>query len=206
MKRPYCVGLTGGIGSGKSVVARLFLDLGAGVIDTDAIARQLSTHGGLAVDDLRKTFGPEYIAPDGGLDRARMREKAFSDPVARHRLEAILHPLIHARVEALLTASAAPYVLLVVPLLVETNAYQQLIDRILVVDCDPDQQIERIVHRDGCSDAMARAILETQIARATRLAAADDVIDNRGPPDDLAIKTRILHAMYLQAATANRPR
>lgn len=202
MKRPYCVVLTGGVGSGKSLVSRLFAELGVQAIDTDVIARELTAGGGLAMAAIRAEFGPDYVAADGSLDRVRMRDKVFSDASARRRLEAILHPLIRSRVAESLAASTAPYVLVVVPLLLETTAYDDLVDRILVVDCEPGQQVERVMRRDGVTDTQARAILAVQASRDSRLRAADDVIDNRGDPGDLAARVRALHQSYLLAACA----
>jgi dephospho-CoA kinase len=202
MRRPYRVALTGGIGSGKSMVARLFADLGAEVVDTDVIARRLTAPGGLAMAEVGAEFGPDCLAADGSLDRARMRARVFADPGARRRLEAILHPLIRVQVEAALAASAAPYVLVVVPLLFETGAYDGLIDRVLVVDCAPGQQVERVMRRDGVSAGQAQAILAAQASRERRLAGADDVLDNGGDPAALADHVRRLHQAYLGAGRA----
>jgi len=200
MKRPYCVGLTGGIGSGKSLVAELFSALGAEVVDTDVIARALTSVDGLAMAPIRAAFGSDFIAADGSLDRARMRDRVFADPGARQSLEAILHPLIRARVCEKLSLSTAPYVLLAVPLLVETAAYDALIDRVLVVDCEPEQQIERVTRRDGISATMAEAVMAAQASRVARLAAADDVVDNRGDPRELSARVLALHLTYISAA------
>ena len=146
---PFCVGLTGGIGSGKSVAARMFGELGAAVVDTDAIAHELTRPGGRAMAAIRRGFGAEYIAAGGGLDRARMRRLVFRDAGAKKRLEAILHPLIRRRSRARIAAARRPYVLIVVPLLLETGAYSDLIDRVLVVDCDEERQIARAMARSG---------------------------------------------------------
>lgn len=202
MKRPYCVVLTGGIGSGKSLVARCFADLGVEVIDTDVIARALTAPGGAAMAAIRGQFGADYVAADGSLERARMREAVFHDAAARQRLEAILHPLIRERVQAGLGLSASPYVVLVVPLFVEAGAYHGLADRVLVVDCDPAQQIGRVARRDGLAETMVAAIMAAQATREARLAVADDVIDNRG--DMTAVTTAVakLHQAYLRRAGA----
>lgn len=200
MSRPYCVVLTGGIGSGKSLVARLFADLGAEVIDTDVVARQLTAPGGQAMAPIRAAFGAEYVAADGSLDRPRMRATVFADPEARRRLEAILHPMIRDKVAAALAGSTASYVLLVVPLFLETAAYGELADRVLVVDCMPAQQVARVARRDDLSEAMVAAMMAAQASREARLAEADDVIDNSGSPDALAAGVGVLHEAYLLAA------
>lgn len=197
MKRPYCVALTGGIGSGKSQVSAAFAGLGVEVIDTDLIARELTAPGGAAIPLLRQVFGDASLLPDGSLDRKQMRELIFREPEARIRLEGILHPLIRARVAQRLEESVAPYVLMVVPLLAESgNVYRELTDRVLVVDCDPAQQVERLMRRDGASESMARAILAVQASREQRLALADDIIDNRSDLAALEAKVMELHRAY----------
>lgn len=200
MTRPFCVGLTGGIGSGKSLVARHFSDLGAHVIDTDAIARDLTRVGGVAMPLILAQFGAAMRRPDGGLDRERMRELVFADPEARRRLEAILHPRIHAEAQRQLESSRAAYVVLVVPLLVETGAYSGLVDRVLVVDCSQAQQAERAARRDGMDPQAVARIMASQTSRAQRLAAADDVLDNSGDPDAIASQVAALHRRYLVLA------
>ncbi len=198
--RPYCVGLTGGIGSGKSTVADQFAKLGVGVIDTDVISRALSAPGGAAMDEIVNQFGDKFRAPDGGLDRHRMRREVFTDPMARRRLEAILHPLIHAEAANRLAKVDRPYAMLVVPLLVETGTYGDLVDRVLVVDCDEAGQMTRILRRDGMDRPQAAAIIATQASRGRRLAAADDVLDNNGDLANLADQVERLHASYLRRA------
>lgn len=201
MTRPFCVGLTGGIASGKSLAASRFAELGAEVVDTDRIARRLTAPGGAALPAIETAFGSSAVNPDGGLDRAGMRRRAFSDPQARRRLEAILHPLILAEARRETEASQASYVLLVVPLLVETGtAYRDLVDRILVVDCDEAEQLRRLTARDGLDADSARAMLAAQAARTERLRQADDVLDNRGTADDLLRQVAALHARYLELA------
>jgi dephospho-CoA kinase len=201
MKAPYCVGLTGGVGSGKSTAARLFADLGATVVDTDAIAHALSASEGAAMPAIAAAFGREVVAADGSLDRAAMRGRVFADGSARQRLERILHPLIHVEVLRQVAAAQAPYVILIVPLLLENlAAYRPLIDRIAVVDCDEQQQIERTTRRPGVSPAQARAILAVQGSRAARLAIADDIIANRAGLAELEAQVRQLHQAYLAAS------
>lgn len=198
----FTVGLTGGVGSGKSTVAGLFAALGVPVIDTDDIARRLTAPAGEALADIREAFGGALIQADGGLDRAAMRRLVFADADARRRLEAILHPRIRAAVLQALAVLDAPYAVLVVPLLVETGAYGDVIDRVLVVDCPEPLQIERVMARSGLTRDEAAAILAAQATRAERLAAADDVIDNRGSPDALRAVVAALHARYLALAAA----
>jgi dephospho-CoA kinase len=203
--RPFCVGLTGGIAAGKSAVAVRFAQLGAEVVDTDQIARALTGPSGAALPAIVQAFGSRCIGPDGGLDRAAMRVLVFADADARRRLEAILHPLILERVRERLSRCRAPYVVLVVPLLVEVwQDYRELVDRVLVVDCDEALQLRRVMLRDGIDEALARAMLAAQAGRQARLALADDVLDNGGELDDLARRVRALHDRYLQLAKTRR--
>lgn len=198
MIRPYCVGLTGGIGAGKSAAAERFARCGAGVVDTDVIAHGLTAPNGAAMAAIRDEFGVQALAPDGSLDRAAMRALVFTDPDARRRLEAILHPCIRAEAERQVLAAQTPYVVLVVPLLLESlAAYRTGLDRILVVDCDEAAQIERTARRPGIGLEQARAILAAQAPRRDRLAIADDCIDNRGSPAELDQQVRRLHTFYL---------
>jgi len=175
---PFVVALTGGIGSGKTAVSDRFARLGAEVVDTDVIARELTAPEGAAMAEIRSAFGAEVIAPDGSLDRARMRALAFSDLRAKHTLEGVLHPMIRERSRARVRASTAPYVVLVVPLLVESGNWRARADRVLVVDCPVETQIERAMRRSNLSREAAMRIVEAQATRAERLAAADDVIEN----------------------------
>ncbi|MEQ1590902.1 MAG: dephospho-CoA kinase [Thiobacillaceae bacterium] len=193
------VGLTGGIGCGKSAVADFFSDLGVAVIDTDAIAHQLTLPGGAALPAIQTGFGDEVLQADGALDRAAMRRLIFSDTGARNELEAILHPLIYRSVcEKLQLLGDAPYVLIVVPLLVEKAHYQDLIDRILVVDCLESQQIARVAARSGLRLEETTAIMAVQVDRASRLAAADDVLNNQGDWAGLQQQISLLHQKYLE--------
>ncbi|MDO9226646.1 MAG: dephospho-CoA kinase [Pseudomonadota bacterium] len=198
MKRPYCVGLTGGVGSGKSTAARLFAEHGAALVDTDAIAHGLTAADGAAMPAIAAAFGDAVIAADGGLDRAAMRARVFAEGTARARLEQILHPLIHGEARRQVAAARAPYVILIVPLLVENLAtYRPDMDRIAVVDCDEQQQIERTASRPGISLEQARSILAAQSSRAARLAIADDLIDNRSGLAELEAQVTHLHQTYL---------
>lgn len=205
MRRPYCVGMTGGIGSGKSLAAEYFAGLGAEVIDTDQIARQLTAPHGDAMSAIVKAFGPGVCAMDGGLDRAAMRDLVFSDSGARQRLEAILHPPIREQAEKLIRASRRAYAIVVVPLLLETGAYERLLDRVLVVDCPETLQVERAVARSGLDPAMVQRVMASQISRSARLAAADDVIDNSGDVAQLQRQVGQLHEKYLRLAREMQP-
>lgn len=196
----YVVGLTGGIGSGKSAAADEFARLGATVVDTDAIAHELTQAGGAAVPQVRRLFGDEYVEAGGAMDRARMRALAFRDAAARKRLEALLHPMIRAESARRIAAAAGPYVLHVVPLLIESADYRQRVARVLVVDCAPEAQIARVRQRSGLAKDEVARIIGAQIKREDRLAAADDVIDNSGTLDALHKQVRELHASYLQRA------
>lgn len=206
ISRPFVVGLTGGIGSGKSAAADRFAALGAGVIDTDVIAHELTAPRGAAIEAIRAAFGAGVINAEGALDRKAMRDLAFSDPQARHRLEAILHPAIGAETERRIAASAAPYVVLGVPLLVESKRYRERCDRVCVVDCPERVQIERVMLRNGLEEAQVRAIMAAQASREQRLAIADDVIDNSTSLATLHAQVDRLHRDYVEAAAAKRGR
>jgi dephospho-CoA kinase len=196
----FVVAVTGGIASGKTTVAKLFETLGADLVDTDEIAHALTRAGQPAVVQIGRQFGEEYLDAEGALDRTRMRALVFSDADARRKLEAILHPLIRARAAARVDSSPAPYVLLVVPLLVETGGYRGLVQRVLVVDCDEELQVTRAMRRGGLSEQQARAILASQATREQRLGAADDVITNNAGLAELADQVRQLHTRYLAMA------
>jgi dephospho-CoA kinase len=195
----FTVGLTGGIGSGKTTISDLFAELGVEVIDTDEIARALTRKGQPAVKTIEAHFGPDMIASDGSLNRDRMRALAFSNPEAREALQRILHPLIREEVQRRLSISASPYALVVVPLLVESGGYG-FADRILVVDCTQAQQIERVSRRSGLSSDQIGAIIATQASRSARLAVADDVILNDGEISALRSRVQQLHEQYLAFA------
>ncbi|MGB4063883.1 MAG: dephospho-CoA kinase [Azonexus sp.] len=193
----YVVGLTGGIGSGKSTVADLFVEQGAGLVDSDAIARELTLTGGAAMPALTAEFGPEILTTDGALDRVAMRQLAFADPSARSRLEGILHPLIRQISAERCQAATEPYVILAVPLLVESGNYRQRCDRILVVDCPESLQIERVMTRNGLSAEEVKAIMAAQATRQQRLAVADDVVVNDSDREKIVEQVKMQHAKYL---------
>jgi dephospho-CoA kinase len=200
------VGLTGGIGSGKSAVAAEFARLGAIVVDTDAIAHELTGPGGGAIAEVLRQFGGDYVDAAGAMDRKRMRDLAFSDPAQKRRLEALLHPMIRAesarRIEAAFAHRSGPYVLHVVPLLIESPGYRERVGRVLVVDCPEALQVARVVRRSGLPEDEVRRIIASQIQRDRRLAAADDVIDNSGPVSALQQQVQKLHETYLRLAAA----
>lgn len=197
----FIIGLTGGIGSGKTTVANLFAELGAAVVDTDVIAHELTSAQGAAMPQIVRAFGGTVLQADGSLDRTAMRRLCFSDPSARKRLEAILHPMIRSEsVARCMRADYAPYVLLVVPLLIESGAYRARINRVLLVDCDEAQQVARVVARSGLAEEVVRSIMSTQATRAERLAAADDVVANTGSRDELQAQVLTLHQRYVELA------
>jgi dephospho-CoA kinase len=194
----FAIGLTGGIGSGKSQVADFLEQWGASVIDTDRIAHELTGPGGAAIEPLRQAFGGAAIAPDGSLDRAWMRERVFRDAPARRRLESIVHPLIQAVVRDRAAAARGLYCVFVVPLLVESGRWRDRVDRICVVDCDPGTQIQRVQARSGLTRDTIERIMGAQASREERLAAADDVILNDGTTDldTLRVRTRSFHDVW----------
>jgi dephospho-CoA kinase len=196
----FVVGLTGGIGSGKSAAADEFGRLGAAVVDTDAISRELTEPGGAALPHIKALFGEAFVAPSGAMDRKRMREHVFCDPAAKRALEELLHPMIRAEGERRIAQAAAPYVVYVVPLLIESGSYRTRVDRVLVVDAPEALQLARVRTRSGLGEAEVRAIMASQLSRATRLAAADDVIDNGGTIEALRAQVAALHAKYLKLA------
>jgi dephospho-CoA kinase len=195
----FVVGLTGGIGSGKSAAADEFAALGATVVDTDVISRELTDKGGAAVAEVERLFGKDFVAA-GAMDRKRMRDHVFADPTAKRALESLLHPMIREESARRIAAASGPYVVHVVPLLIESPDYRKRVDRVLVVDAPEETQIERVRARSRLSADEVRAIMRGQISRAERLAAADDVIDNRGSRDALRKQVGALHRKYLQFA------
>jgi len=199
---PLVVGLTGGIGSGKSTCAALFSGLGVPVIDADELAHALVAPGEPALADIITEFGPEYLAADGSLDRGMLRQRVFAEPASRRRLEAILHPLIRRNIINLVGSVEAPYCIVSIPLLLETGQ-ADLVDRILVIDVPEALQLSRTAARDRLAMDEIRPVLETQAGRSTRLAAADDVISNTGSLDELAAKVQALHREYLSLSARN---
>jgi dephospho-CoA kinase len=195
------IGLTGGIASGKSAVADAFARRAVPVVDTDVIAREVVEPGRPALAAVVAAFGSEVLGPDGRLDRRALRRLVFADPALRRRLEAILHPAIRAEMQRQAAATAGPYVVIAIPLLVE-NGLQQQVDRVLVVDCPPDVQLARLLARDGETPEGARAILAAQATRDERLAVADDVVVNDGSLADLDARVDALHQRYLALAAA----
>lgn len=193
----FVVGLTGGIGSGKSTVADLFVEQGAILVDTDAIAHELTAAGGAAMQGLIAEFGLSVVTAGGAMDRAAMRRLVFADPSARVRLEGILHPLIRQLSAERCRAAVSPYVVLAVPLLVESGTYRERCDRIVVVDCPESLQIERVMARNGMSVDEVKAIMAAQATRQQRLAVANDVVVNDADQAKLHAQVGALHRMYL---------
>ncbi|MDB5936874.1 MAG: Dephospho-CoA kinase [Massilia sp.] len=191
------IGLTGGIGCGKTTVANMFAALGATVVDTDLIAHSMTAPGGPAMAAIQAEFGDLYITADGALDRAAMRALVFTDPGAKLRLEAILHPLIRAAAEAEAAAARGAYVMFVVPLLVESGNWHGRVARVLAIDCPEAMQISRVMTRNGLQEAQVKAIMAAQVSRQARLAAADDVIVNDDGIAALAPQVEALHEIYM---------
>lgn len=200
MHKPFVVGLTGGIGSGKTAATSRFATHGIAIVDTDLIAHALTAPGGEAIDLIKASFGGEMIAADGRLDRARMRQLVFAHPEARLQLEGILHPMIRRESERQCLAALSPYVILAVPLLIESGTYRERCQRICVVDCPVSVQIERVRSRSGLSTDEIKAIIASQSSREEKLAAADDVIDNSGTLHSLNSQVDALHLLYMADA------
>lgn len=194
------IGLTGGIGSGKSAAADEFSRLGATVVDTDEIARALTAPGGAAMPHVKSLFGDAFVAPSGAMDREAMRRHVFADPAARQALERLLHPMIRAESEHRIAEARGPYVVHVVPLLIESPDYRARVDRVLVVDAPEEVQVARVRARSALASSEVQAIMRSQAARAQRLAAADDVIDNAGSLAALRRQVAALHEQYLRLA------
>jgi dephospho-CoA kinase len=192
------IGLTGGIGSGKSSVARVLVDCGAVLVDTDAIARSLTLPGGAAIAAIAQAFGPDIITTAGALDRDRMRERVFADLHAKRRLEGILHPMIGTEAHRQAANAGDKVVVYDVPLLAESSRWRSVVDRILVVDCSEDTQCSRVMQRSGWTEAAVRAVIAQQASRSARRALADAVIHNDGiSPEHLAAEVRGLWALWM---------
>jgi len=204
VSHPFVVGLTGGIGSGKSAAADEFGRLGATVVDTDRIARELTAAGGAALAPLRKIFDESHFDATGAMDRAKMRAVVFADPILREKLEALLHPMIRAESERRIAAAAGPYVVFAVPLLIESGDYRSRVDRVAVVDCAEELQLARVRQRSALPDEEIRRIIAAQVPREKRRAAADDLIDNSGSIDALHKQVAELHRKYTALAKEGR--
>ncbi|MGK5026759.1 dephospho-CoA kinase [Janthinobacterium sp. RB2R34] len=196
----FSIGLTGGIGCGKSTVANLFAARGATIVDTDEIAHSLTAANGAAMPALLEEFGDGAADANGAMDRAKMRALVFSDPQAKARLEAILHPRIRAATLAAAAGATGSYVIFAVPLLVESGGWVERVNRVLVIDCQESLQVARVMQRNGLPEEQVKAIMATQATRAMRLAAADDVIDNNGDLAALEPQIVVLHEVYLAFA------
>lgn len=193
---PLRVGLTGGIASGKTLVSDAFSKLGAAIVDTDVVAREVVAVGQPVLKEIEQCFGSEVISGDGSLDRAKLRSLVFADPDRRRKLEHLLHPLIRKRTLELIEAERnAPYCVIVVPLLVETG-FATLVDRVLVVDCPEALQLDRLISRDGVDPDQAKAMVAAQTDRLSRLRAADDVVDNGGSHRETHDQVKRLHEVY----------
>lgn len=198
----YKIGLTGGIGSGKSRVAEFFAEWGAAIVDTDVIAHELTAPGGQAIEPIRRQFGADIIGPTGALDRQAMRKLVFESPGARQQLEAIIHPLISSVTNARAAAAQGCYLVYVVPLLVESGRWRDKVNRICVVDCDPATQVSRVQARSGLTPEAIARIMSAQASREARLAVADDVVFNGADTtiEELAQRARQLHDSWCTQA------
>jgi dephospho-CoA kinase len=205
MTQPFRVGLTGGIASGKTTVANLFGALGVPIIDTDLLAREVVAPGSPLLERIAERYGAGILAADGGLNRRALREKVFANAAERRWLEELTHPAIRELTDARAAAAAGPYVIVAIPLLVETRG-QERFSRVLVVDCDPQLQLARLQARDGLTRAAAEKMLAAQASRAERLSAADDVIHNDGDIARLRDQVESLHRSYVAAASMDGSR
>lgn len=197
----YVVGITGGIGSGKTTVSSLFADLGVTIIDADIASRTIVEPGQPALTEIQQCFGSEIINQDGSLNRAALRDIVFADPAQREKLEAITHPAIRRHMLAELNQCNDPYAILVLPLLIDTGQWEMMIDRVLVVDIDEHTQLERVMQRDGLSEQQVNQIFDAQISREERLSAADDIIINNHGLEHLRQEVAHYHGIYSITAT-----
>ena len=199
----FSVGLTGGIGCGKTIISDIFATLGVAVIDTDTISQTLTAPSGAAIPAIQQHFGDDYVMSNGAMHRAKMRDLVFSDSSARRALEGILHPLIEAETMRSASNAEGAYLLFVVPLLIESGTWRQRVSRILVVDCDEERQVARVMQRSGITEAEVRAIISAQVPRKVRLAAANDVLINDQDPAALRPQVERLHAQYCKLASTD---
>ncbi len=199
MRSGYRIGLTGGVASGKSTVANLFAALGVPIVDTDLLAREVVAKGSPLLAQVVAHFGPTVLGPDGSLDRRELRSRVFADPGERRWLEELTHPAIRELTDARCNAAAGPYSIVAIPLLVETGGAARF-DRVLVVDCEPELQLARLLARDGMTREEAQRMLAAQATREERLAIADDVIRNDSDIASLREKVEKLHRQYVTAA------
>lgn len=190
------IGLTGGIGCGKSTAAQLFQELGAALVDADALSRALTASGGAAISDIRASFGPEAISPDGAMNRSWMRELVFSDPGAKARLEAILHPMIRQQTDQAMAEAPGPYVILDFPLLLESKRWKERVQKVVVVDCPVETQIARVIERSQLQKEQIQAIIGQQVSRDFRRAHADHILDNSGKAEALRPQVEALHKLF----------
>ncbi len=198
------IGLTGGIGSGKTTVANMFGQLGADLIDTDQIAHQLTGPAGAAMEAIRREFGAQFVDESGAMDRAKMRALVFSQPAEKKRLEGILHPLIRRETEAAAKQASGAYRIFIVPLLVESGSWKTRVERVLLIDCKESTQIQRVISRSGLPKEQVTAIMQAQASREQRQQAADDVILNEGDLSAIHAQVALLHAKYLALAEAKK--
>ncbi len=196
--RKFSIGLTGGIGSGKTTIADFFAELGASVIDTDAIAHRLTMPGGRAISAIQDAFGVNFIAANGAMDRQKMRELVFQDPIAKQSLESILHPLIRLECEEAAFAAQGPYLMFVIPLLIESGTWANRVDKILVVDCTEETQITRVMRRNQFNREQVLDIMRAQVTRGIRLKHADDVINSEQELVQVKQQVEALHQKYLK--------
>ncbi|HEY1057892.1 MAG TPA: dephospho-CoA kinase [Limnobacter sp.] len=192
------IGLTGGIGSGKTTVSNRLAQLGAKVVDADEVAHRITAAGGAAMSAIEEAFGPAALRPDGAMDRDYIRKLAFDQPAVRSHLEQILHPIIRHTIQEELQDVTAPYCVLVIPLLFEKGGWHEFMDAVVVVDCPVDVQFARVKKRNGWPDSQIHAVIEAQASRATRLAGADFVIENHGDEADLIAQVDELHKKLIK--------
>ncbi|GAB7564627.1 dephospho-CoA kinase [Methylobacillus methanolivorans] len=195
----YVVGLTGGIGAGKSEAARMFSDLDVPVVDVDVISRHLTSAGQPLVSKIAEAFGTEYVTEDGAMDRGKIRDRIFNNNADRRMLESILHPAIHSEaLRELEQYNQSPYQILAIPLFFESNRYEGIVNRTLLIDCDEEKQISRVVNRNGFTEKMVRSIIAAQASRSFRRALANDIIDNNGSIEELQQKIHQMHEKFIK--------